>query len=109
MGAEAKALTAHQGLLRREAKGHSLSGWQILATEYLALSENHAGTRQAEIALGDHERMKKLILHVRTQRKMEAELKAKGEAGKDGVPGIDPFKGEREERRPIPDNPLLRR
>ena len=53
--------------------------------------------------------MKKLILHLRTQRKMEAELKAKGEAGKDGVPGNDPFKGEREERRPIPDNPLLRR
>ncbi|MBQ64574.1 MAG: hypothetical protein CL957_06210, partial [Euryarchaeota archaeon] len=26
VGAEAKALTAHQGLLRREAKGHSLSG-----------------------------------------------------------------------------------
>ena len=39
----------------------------------------------------------------------EAELKAKGEAGKDGVLGNDPFKGEREERRPIPDNPLLRR
>ena len=109
VGAEAKALTAHQVLLRREAKGHSLSGCQRLATEYLALSENHAGTRQADIALGDHERMKKLILHLRTQRKIEAELKAKGEAGKDGVPGIDPFKGEREERRPIPDNPLLRR
>ena len=109
VGAEAKALTAHQVLLRREAKGHSLPGCQRLATEYLALSENHAGTRQADIALGDHERMKKLIVHLRTQRKMEAELKAKSEAGEDGVPGIDPFKGEREERRPIPDNPLLRR
>ena len=109
VGAEAKALTAHQLLLRREAKGHSLPGCQRLATEYLALSENHAGTRQADIALGDHERMKKLIVHLRTQRKIEAELKAKDEAGEDGVPGIDPFKGEREERRPIPDNPLLRR
>ena len=53
--------------------------------------------------------MKKLIVHLRTQRKIEAELKAKDEAGEDGVPGIDPFKGEREERGQIPANPLLRR
>ncbi len=107
VGAEAKALVAHQVLLRQEARGHSLSGCQKLATKYLALSEDHGGTRQAEVALGDHERMKKLILHLRAQRKIEAELKA--EEKKDGLPGIDPFKGGGEERRRIPDNPLLRK
>merc|ERR1711960_42423 len=58
VAAEAKALAAHRVLLREEAKGHTIPLCQRLAGEYLALSEAHRGTRQAEIALHDHERVK---------------------------------------------------
>jgi len=112
VGGEARALAAHRILLRREARGHSLPECQRLATEYLALSELHGGTRQAEIALADHERIKKLMLHLRAQRKIEAEQEAKKEEGQKELPrgpGIDPFDGGGEERRRIPNNPLLRK
>lgn len=86
----------------------------ILAStrRHLALSELHGGTRQAEIALADHERIKKLMLHLRAQRKIEAEQEAKKEEGQKELPrgpGIDPFNGGGEERRRIPNNPLLRK
>ena len=101
---EAGALAAHRNLLRKETKGHSLAGCQKLATEYLALSEIHAGTRQADVALADHKRMNNLILHLRSQRKAAQEEAEKQDAA--GAAKIDPFRQGEGTRRRLPDNPL---
>ncbi len=111
VGAEVKALAAHRVLLREEAKGHTIPLCQRLAGDYLALSEAHRGTRQAEIALGDHERMKKLALHFKEQLRMMKEKEAEAQKKKDLIPpegkNPDPFKRAPDNRPRIPRNPLV--
>ena len=76
-----------------------------------ALSEAHRGTRQAEIALGDHERMKKLALHFKEQLRMMKEKEAEAQKKKDLIPpegkNPDPFKRAPDNRPRIPRNPLV--
>jgi len=111
VGAEVKALAAHRVLLREEAKGHTIPLCQRLAGDYLALSEAHRGTRQAEIALGDHERMKKLALHFKEQLRMMKEKEAEAQKKKNLIPpegkNPDPFKRAPDNRPRIPRNPLV--
>ena len=111
VGAEIKALAAHRVLLREEAKGHTIPLCQRLAGDYLALSEAHRGTRQAEIALGDHERMKKLALHFKEQLRIMKEKEAEAQKKKDLIPpegkNPDPFKRAPDNRPRIPRNPLV--
>ena len=113
VAAEARALKAHQVLLRQETKGHTVAQCQRLAADYLALSEAHRGTRQAEIALGDHERVEKLVLHLKEQRKImqeqEAEAQKKKDLSRPGEGDIDPFRRAPDNRPRIPRNPLAPR
>jgi len=111
VAAEGKALAAHRVLLREEAKGHTIPLCQRLAGDYLALSEAHRGTRQAEIALGDHERMKKLALHFKEQLRIMKEKEAEAQKKKDLIPpegkNPDPFKRAPDNRPRIPRNPQV--
>ena len=111
VAAEGKAQAAHRLLLREEAKGHTIPLCQRLAGDYLALSEAHRGTRQAEIALGDHERMKKLALHFKEQLRIMKEKEAEAQKKKDLIPpegkNPDPFKRAPDNRPRIPRNPLV--
>ena len=113
VGAEAKALVAHRVLLREEAKGHTIPLCQRLAGEYLALSEAHRGTRQAEIALHDHERVKKLALHFKEQLRILKEKEAEEQKKKGLIPPegkkLDPFKRVPDNRPRLPRNPLVPR
>lgn len=105
VAAEAKALAAHRDLLRKEMGKHTDELYQGLLNAYLKLSQDHAGTRQAEIALADFERVKRLLQHFKEQEKIAADKK---DNEFNPPPPDTPFPKPPTNRPVIPRNPLVR-
>ena len=108
VSAETTALKEHRLLLRKELKGHSLPLCQQLAGNYLELSEKHTGTRQAEIALLDHERIKQLAKHFKEQVKIAKDKKDNTFPPATGEEEDHPFPKLPTRLPVIPRNPLIR-
>ena len=102
---EAKALEAHRSLLRKEMSRQSEIPYQSLIGAYLKLSQEFAGTRQAEIAHSDYERVLRLQKHFNEQARL---AKENNEAEFAPIPPEDPFPKAPTNRPTIPTNPLIR-
>jgi predicted esterase len=108
VAAEAKALAEHRTLLRKEMGKHTDKLYQALLGAYLKLSETHSGTRQAEIALGDYERVKRLLQHFREQDKIAKEKERDNPFPPADEKENNPFPKLPTKLPVIPRNPLIR-
>lgn len=102
---EAKALTKHRTLLRTEIADRSKENAEKMQAAYLKLANANPNTRQGAIALHDHERMKRMLLHLEAQDKIAKEKEKEAPAPKE-----DPFDPDKKEKRDrgFPINPILR-
>lgn len=107
---EVEALTAHRTLLRKEMGQHTQELYESLLDDYFKLHQTYLDTRQGQIALEDHRRVKRLLQHFEEQDKIaRTEEKKKEEDFIPEQPAKDPFepKFPRSDRG-IPRNPLIK-
>jgi predicted esterase len=101
---EAKALAAHRKILLVEVKEPTRTTYEKASAAYYKLSQNNPNTRQGEVALADHKRVKDLLVHLDAEEAKEKETPAPEPADKP----VDPSNKGPDPRPRIPGNPLIR-
>ena len=101
---EAKLLSAHRKLLRKEISSHARGSYEELLLDYLRISESAPESRQGKLAHHDHLRVEKILKHYDEQERLQEENEALfPPEEEEPVTPTFPNDGRR-----IPANPLIR-